>query len=314
MTVFGPDPLLTIVVERSGAGADEVHLHAGGQGVWVSRMAGELGARPILCGLAGGETGDVLSGLLADLPGGRVLVRTAGSSGCYVMDRRAYDRSVVALAVRPPPTRHELDDLVACTAGAALESDLLAVCNPFPADGLPLWVYERIVTDVRANGTPVMVDLSSPRLDHALRGQPDLVKLNDWELAGYLNASVEGSALRAGAEALQAAGAGSVLVTRGPEPALLLAGREAWWITAPRFDSGAREGCGDAMAGAIAAAWSAGAPLLDAVRLGAAAGAANFLRHGLGTGDRETVESLLPRVTVEPYVRDRAGAVAYPAG
>jgi fructose-1-phosphate kinase PfkB-like protein len=53
------------------------------------------------------------------------------------------------------------------------------VCNPFPADGLPDDVYETLVADVREAGIPVIVDLSSPRLDRTLPYRPDLVKLND---------------------------------------------------------------------------------------------------------------------------------------
>ena len=52
VAVFAPHPLLSITVERRGGG-DDVHLHPGGQGVWVSRMAAELGADPVLCGFAG---------------------------------------------------------------------------------------------------------------------------------------------------------------------------------------------------------------------------------------------------------------------
>src|SRR5688572_26321796 len=103
-----PDPMLTVVVEADGTGADEVHVHAGGQGVWVARMAAEMGAVPVLCGFAGGETGRVPDGLLSDGPGERRLVPTAGTSGCYVMDRRGGERTLVALAQPPPPTRHEL--------------------------------------------------------------------------------------------------------------------------------------------------------------------------------------------------------------
>jgi 1-phosphofructokinase len=53
------------------------------------------------------------------------------------------------------------------------------------------------------------------------------------------------------------------------------------------------------MVGAMAAMLAQGAELADAVRWGAAAGAANFLRHGLGTGSRTVVEDLLPRVELQ---------------
>ena len=57
VAIFGPNPLLTRHDRARGEERDDVHFHAGGQGVWVARMAGELGACPVLCGFAGGETG-----------------------------------------------------------------------------------------------------------------------------------------------------------------------------------------------------------------------------------------------------------------
>src|SRR5690348_8111833 len=94
VAIFGPHPLLTITIERAGEGEDDVHLHAGGQGVWVARMAGELGAEPVLCGFIGGETGFALESLLERLPGERRLVRTGSRSGCYVQDRRSGSREL----------------------------------------------------------------------------------------------------------------------------------------------------------------------------------------------------------------------------
>lgn len=300
VAVFGPHPLLTVTIEARG-GRDDVHLHAGGQGVWVARMAAELGAAPVLCGFAGGETGAILEALRDGLPPERRLVPTRSASGCYVADRRSGERVLVAHAPAEAPTRHEVDDLVSATTAAALDADVLVVCNPYPGEALPVEVFAELVADVRGNGTPAIVDLSSPRLDQALAGRPDLVKLNDWELAGYVVGPVDGPRLRAAAGRLVAAGAQRVLVTRGGEPALWLDGAQERWIAPPRFERGAREGCGDAMVGGIAAAVAHGRPWLDAVRLGAAAGAACFLRHGLGTGARAVVDDLVARVRIDPY-------------
>ena len=102
VTIFGPDPLLSVTIE-AGAAGDEVHVHPAGQGVWVARMAAELGAWPIMCGFLGGETGESLGPLLAKLPGESRLVRTTGSSGTYVVDRRRGERELVAAAWRPAP-------------------------------------------------------------------------------------------------------------------------------------------------------------------------------------------------------------------
>ncbi len=300
VTVFGPDPLLSVTIEARG-GVDEVHVHPAGQGVWVARMAAELGAWPTLSWLSGGETGAVLEALLDALPGERCTTQTVGCNGSYVVDHRVGERVVLASSLRPRPQRHEVDDLVAATTAAALGSALLVMCNPYPADGLPDDVYETITADVRAAGVPVIVDLSSPRLERTLPCGPDLVKLNDWELAEYVRGPVDGSRALDAARRLRDAGAHAVAVTRAERPILVLADDgEPFEIVPPTFQHGFREGCGDSMMGAIAACLARGLPLRDALILGAGAGAGNYLRRGLGTGRRAVVEQLARRVTVRP--------------
>src|SRR5215218_998080 len=80
VAVLAANPLLAVTVEARGNGGDDVHLHPGGQGVWVARMAAELGAETVVCGLIGGETGAVLGPLLEQERGERRLVATTGNS------------------------------------------------------------------------------------------------------------------------------------------------------------------------------------------------------------------------------------------
>jgi 1-phosphofructokinase len=301
VAIFGPHPLLTVSLEREGETRERVHFHAGGQGVWVARMVGELGAEPVLCGYVGGEGGALLRPLLDGLPGERRLVETTSESGCYVVDRRAGERDAIAFTTSEPPSRHELDALFSLTCAEALACGWLVVANPMPGDALPLEVYGNLVADARANGCRTLVDLSSPRLDSALTGAPDLVKINDWELAGYVRGPVSApEQLRAAAERLRSAGARSVIVTRGEQPAFVLHEQRAWMVVPPRFERGYREGCGDAMMGALAGSWAQGASFEQAVVVGAAAGAATFLRQGLGSATREVVDELVGAVRVEP--------------
>jgi len=302
VAVFGPNPLLSITIEGRGD-EDDVHVHAGGQGVWVSRMAAELGADPVLCSLVGGESGAVLSGLLDQTPISLRAVPAAGANGSYVIDRRDGSRRLIAQTQAPAPSRHELDELVSGTVAAALDSDVLAICNALPGDLLPVEVYGALAADVRASACSVIADLSSPRLDAVLSAEPDLVKLNDWELAEFVSGPVDPPGLLlAGARRLRDAGARSVLVTRGGEPALWLDGdAPPRLVVPPRLERGMREGCGDTMMGAIAAQLAAGRSLEQAIVMGAGAGAANFLHTGLGTGERSTVEELAGQVRIEPY-------------
>jgi 1-phosphofructokinase len=302
VTVFGPHPMLSITIESlAGEGGDDVHLHAAGQGVWVARMAAELGAETVLCGFIGGETGMVLRPLLERLPAELRLIETDVASGCYVHDRRSGERVPIAQSAAMPPSRHEIDELFSGTVAAALDSAVLALCGPFPGDALPLEIYGSLVADVKANGTPVIVDLAPPRLDAALEGGPDLVKINDWELASYIEGPVDTTErMRAAAQRLLDSGAGAAIITRAGEPALVLRGEEAWELVPPSFERGSREGCGDSMMGALAACVAAGVNFEESLRVGAAAGAANFLRHGLGSSSREVVEDLVGRVELRP--------------
>lgn len=298
VTIFGPHPMLSITVEALTAeGGDDIHLHAAGQGVWVARMAAELGATAALCGFIGGESGTVLRPLLEQLPVELRLVRTEAASGAYIHDRRSGERVPVAQSASMPPSRHEIDDLFSVTCAAALDADVLALCGPYPGEALPLEIYGNLVADVRGNGTPVVVDLSPPRLDSALEGKPDLVKINDWEIAKYIEGPVDTKArMRAAMERLLEAGAGAAIVTRAEEPAMVLRDDEAWELIPPRFERGSREGCGDSMMGGLAAGMANGRDWEETLRIGAAAGAANFLRHGLGSADRAVVDDLARRV------------------
>jgi 1-phosphofructokinase len=301
LTVFGPHPLLSVTIERLGADEDDIHLHAGGQGVWVARMAGEMGADPSLCSFCGGETGRLLRPLLEPLPGEVKYVDTASASGCYVIDRRSGERQMVAHRWSDPPSRHETDDLFSITCAAALGSEVLVVCGSVPQEALPLELYRNLVADVHAGGTTVVVDLSSPALDSALEAGPDVVKLDAWQLAQFVSGPVDKpQQLRSAAEAVLSRGGRGVLVTRGGDPALVLRDDKAWELVPPHFDGGAPEGSGDSMVGALAAALARGLDWEDALRLGAAAGAANFLRHGLGSGSRSVVDELVERVELRP--------------
>jgi 1-phosphofructokinase len=304
VALFAPHPLLTVTIEREDSERQPIHFHAAGQGAWVARMVANMGATPVLCGFLGGESGELLRGLLEQSidPGEMRIVESMAASGCYVTDRRGGERDVIAMTVSDPPTRHELDELFSLTCAEAIACQWLIVTNPMPGDALPLEIYGDLVADAKANGCRTLVDLSSPRMNSALRGAPDVAKLNDWELAELVSGAVsEPARLLAAAERVREMGAGAVIVTRGEQPALVLTAEGAMRLTAPRLERGYREGCGDAMMGALAAAWALGESFDQALVVGAAAGAANFLRRGLGSPSREVVERLVRSVKLEPW-------------
>jgi 1-phosphofructokinase len=161
IVIFAANLLLTFSLEHEGPERDQVHFHAGGQGVWVARMAACLGATPVLCGFIGDESGELLHGLLQQLGAEWRLVSTSSASGCYVTDRRSGTRRLLACALSDPPSRHELDELFSITCAEAITAGWLIVTNPMPAQALPLELYGDLVADARASGCRTLVDLRS---------------------------------------------------------------------------------------------------------------------------------------------------------
>lgn len=297
VVVFGPNPLVEVSIRRSSQ-TDTVDVVAGGQPVWVARACATMGATVTLCGLGGGRPGRLLVRLLEDESFSCRLV--PGPSGCFVADERSEPAVEVASQWAEPPTRLQVDALMEVTREAAAACDVLVVCNPMPGDALPLPVYTTLLAWAAERGLPVVVDLSSPRLDAALRGGPALVKLNDWELAEATAGPVATAQHRLAAmERLRGMGARSVVVTCGGLPAHTVdeAG-ESHAVTPPQVGTGTAAGCGDTMTGALAAAVAQGSAWLDAVVLGMAAGAAHY--RGLDPLTRAGVEALAPQVSVGP--------------
>ena len=301
--MFAPSPLLTVTIE-AGSDRPEVHLHPGGQGFWVARMAANLGAEVVLCCALGGEPGRVLQGLVEAEPLTLRATDAGTPSGVYVHDRRSGERAEVVNVESRPLARHASDELYGIALGAGLDADVTLVTGCRPRDVVEADLYRRLVTDLRANGTLVIADLTGPPLRAALEGGVALLKLSEEELVAEGYATSDSVAdIVAGAERLRGPGARRVLVSRGSAPAILIddgVSPTEVALAAPTFEALDHRGAGDSMFAAIGVGLARGMRPIEAVRLGMAAGALNVTRRGLGTGTREQIEHLATQVTTGP--------------
>ncbi|WP_326548641.1 PfkB family carbohydrate kinase [Mycolicibacterium sp. ND9-15] len=313
VVIFAPLPVLTVTVEDRSGEAD-IHVHAGGQGVWQSRMMSSLGVPVVLCCALGGETGDVLCHLL---PARNVTVRSvpvSARNGAYVHDRRSGDRDIVAEADGSPLDRHELDSLYELTLTEGLTHGRVLLSGPQEDQVLPADLYRRLATDLQANGCKVAADLSGERLEAVLAGGPDLIKVSHEELLADGRAkSDDADDLVTAMRSLRDDGAGTIVVSRaGSAPALaLLDGKDADGdgtrgpavveVGMPALEPADPTGAGDSMTAGIVAALASGRSLREALQIGAACGALNVVRHGLGTGGARAVETLAERVEVRQW-------------
>lgn len=312
VTIFAPSPTLTVTVEEHGDQPD-IHVHAGGQGVWQARMLLRLGVSVTLSCALTGEIGRMLRHLLEDEGISVASIERPGKGSAYVHDRRGGERRPIAETEGEPLGRHDLDELYGVMLREGLASGLSILSGPAGEEALPADTYRRLAADLREGGAKVVVDLAGDRLDAAVVGGVDVLKVSDEELAkDGLAENGSPPRLMAAMRELRRRGADAVIVSRATEPILLLDGQGFLEVSAPRMEVADTRGAGDSLTAGVAAGMARGENPRTAIVTGAAAGALNVTRHGLGTGDPAAIEKLRDAVTVREIADESAAGIDQP--
>ncbi|MFE7421746.1 1-phosphofructokinase family hexose kinase [Rhodococcus sp. NPDC057529] len=297
--VFAPSPLLTVTIEAAPDESAELHVHGGGQGFWIARMAVTLGLDTTLCGVFGGEAGGILESLIAREGITVRAIHTSGENGSYVHDRRAGDREPIVEVTPRMLSRHEVDDLFGASLAEGMKCDVAVLGGPHADEVIPAEVYTRLAADLMALGVPVVADLSGPTMTAALAGGLTVLKVSHEDLIEDGRAESEDPAALADAMTeLVEEGARTVVLSRAGDPAMAMIDGELWEVVAPPMHLVDHRGAGDSMTAGIAAGLADGKSLTEALQLGAGAGAANITRRGLATGQRDLVVQLAETVEV----------------
>lgn len=307
VAVLAPAVFVSVTIEAAAGDADDIHVHAGGQGVWVARMLRQLDARPVVCAPVGGETGRTLLGLVGAWGIELRRVETIASTPAYVHDRRGGERVEVARSEPPTLHRHEVDELYNRFLELALSTGRCVVTGPAAEGLVPDELYRRLGADLAAAGIEVVADLHGASLDRLLEGGPvDVLKVGVGDLIddGAL-AEAEGRGPRAEeaigrvATELTGRGARTVVVSRGGEPILAWSPEGAFRVSGPALEVVDGRGSGDSMTAALTAALIGGQSTERMLATAWAAGAANVTRRGLGSGIPGLVAELTERAVVE---------------
>lgn len=253
-------------VQRAG----EVSVEAGGKGVNVSRNLVRNGVSSRAVVPIGRAEGEKFLSLLE----GVEVVRVPISEDVRMNLSLVEDGGVVTKINAPGPTlsEAEIEALVAETADAAKDAEWLAVCGSLPT-GTDPELYARLVGVAREAGSRVAADTSGEPLRAAIAAGPDLVKPNHEELAELVGRKLEnfGDVLEAAKE-VRAAGVANVLVSLGPDGAMLVGEEGAFHAETPPFVVKSTVGAGDSLlSGYLAAGGSGEKSLIAAVAWGAAA-------------------------------------------
>lgn len=282
-----PNPSLdrTVAIPRLRRGAvlraTSSRVDPGGKGVNVARALLRNRRAAIAVLPSGGAEGAQLAALLADEGVRAVCVPIAGTVRANVTVAEP-DGTVTKLN-EPGPllTTEEVEQLLAQTVATARRAGRgwVVGCGSLAPGMLPD-LYARLVRLGHEQGLRVAVDTSGAPLAAALDARPDLLKPNAEELAELVGRALPslGAVIDAARELLQR-GVGAVLVSLGPEGALLVAGDRSVHAQPPPIRVASTVGAGDcALAGFLAASTAPVAvddetALAEAVTWGAAAAA-----------------------------------------
>ena len=220
-------------------------------------------------------------------------------------DRRGGDRSEVAEQPGAPLSRHELDELYGLALAEGLRAGYAVLSGPAHPSVISPAVYRRLAGDLGANGCKVIADLSGDHLTAVLEAGLHLVKVSHEELIEDGRAPDESTtSLVKALHRLHDDGAEAALVSRADAGALALLDGRAFEVGMPRMTPAETRGAGDSMTAGVVATLAQGGDLAEAVRTGAAAGALNVTRHGLGTGHVDAVRVLTGHVELTPIEKD----------
>jgi 1-phosphofructokinase len=296
--IFAPAPQLTITVEQTVDERADLHVHPGGQGIWVARMVRTLGLRPVVCSPFGGESGALARALATEEGFDVRCVETGGANGAYIDDRRGGERELLVEIPAAVLTRHELDDLYALTLEAAVESGVCVATGTHTDRIIPVETFRRLAADLRANDVTVVADLTGEPLDALLESGIDILKISHEELADAGLADGSDESVRAAIGRLRRQGARDVVVSRAEQSTLAAMRDTLYEVESPKLEVVEARGAGDSMTAGLAVGAALGLGPVETLQLAAAAGASNVTRHGVATGGREVIDAFLERVEV----------------
>jgi 1-phosphofructokinase family hexose kinase len=276
----------------------------GGKGCDVSLILRELGEETVATGLAAGDTGRRVESILRR--GGVVpdFVWIPGETrlNTVLIETETGGHTTIC-APGLLPERDTFDTLLSWVERWSPAAEAIVLGGSLPESWLPE-AYAVLVRAAGASGRPVVVDASGPALRAAVGAGVAAVKPNRDELESVAGSLGTLQDVAGAARGLRAEGAATVLVSLGPEGALIVTGDGAWRAPGLKVPVVNPAGAGDGMTACLALGLVRGWTPAETLRWAVAVSAAIVTTRGTAEVHRADVEALLPHVRVEALLSD----------
>lgn len=299
-----PNPALDItyhldsLTPGTSINASSTSQRAGGKGINVSRLLKGLGEDTVICGLIGGDTGQLIASDLDDALLRHEFVPTRGETRRTVALVTPPGLATIVLEPGPVVSRDEWDGLLGAVRGLLADADVMVLSGSLPV-GVPSSAYAELVAAGVLAGVPVLLDTRGPSLAAAMEAGPSIVKPNQDELRDATPDVLSGddSVLRRMMR-LRGQRPSAVVCSLGSDGLVALVGSTLFRgrLRSGTVVSGNPTGAGDAVVAALAVGESKGSPWNERVRDAVALSAAAVEHPVAGTVDLATYRRLRARV------------------
>lgn len=271
--------------------ATDSRKDCGGKGLNVSRMLSHLGSQSIAMGFTGGKTGEWIAEQMQKQGVKAQFTNIAGETRINVVLATGEHGSHIKVNDPGPMVQGaEVDVLLTEIKAIAAEDDWWVLAGSLPK-GIGADFYARLIDIIHTAGGNTLLDASGEAFRLGCSAGPTLVKPNLEEAQELLDNS-ELSPNEC-VQQIMEQGPQQVVISLGKDGVAFFDGTESGIISSPEIVEKNPTGAGDSLVAGMVYSLSQNNKLEDAVRFGAACGAATASLPGTELGSLEMVNSLL---------------------
>ena len=259
---------------------DAPNYDAGGGGINVSKAISRLGGETICLFTSGGATGAHLEQLVRNEKINPLIVPVQSETRENLIALDTTTKSQYRFGF-PGGELSATEQLIILKRLSNMRSDFLVASGSLN-QGMPADFYAKIAHTAKKQGAKFVLDTSGEALREALAKGVYLVKPNVGELAKLIGVErlETDQADEAAMTLIDKGQAQIVVVSLGPQGAVLVSKKETHFIPAPNVQKKSTVGAGDSMVGGIVWALSNNKSLKDAIKWGVACGSAATMNQG----------------------------------
>ena len=291
----------TVVIDNFAPGGvnriQSLRVDVGGKGINVSKCLKSLGCDSVAAAFWGGAAGQRGIDFLKENGIGSLAVRVPEDTrtNLKIIDPVRCENTDIN-EPGPAITRQNMEELVHKLDERIQPGDILILSGSIPR-GCPNTVYRDLTARYQEKGARVYLDADRENFRQGITAAPALIKPNMEELNRHLGRTLEDiPQIAAAATELLEQGIGEVVVSLGPDGALLV--KKGLCLKADGLKVPVRStvGAGDSMVAALACGAERGLTDGQRLKLAIAISAASVMCSGSQAPELETIERLYHEV------------------